>query len=930
LGNATSVKGNIADSSPFQHPYEGDLAPRYEDPNGQSIGVKAPGGTIIRVSLDGSKTETVAGGIRNAYDIAFDTKGNLFFHDSDMETDMGTTWYRPTMIFNVAAGGDYGWRSGWAKFPQHFIDQVPPVVETGRGSPSGAALYQHINFPLRYQGAIFFADWAEGSIVSMRTESEGAGLVGEVKTFVTGKPMNVCDVAVDPFGALCFCTGGRGTEGGVYRITWKGKIPDVMKQYDSDIARVIRQPQPSSAWGRQQIARLRRQIGDGWNDSITGVAMESRNPNDYRIRAMDLMMLYGPQPTNEFLSEVANDTDPDIRAAVARLCGASEKSRTITKLITSFLSDGNAMVRRIAGESALRLRIDPPIDTLIPMLNSYDRMEALVARRMLERIPVESWSEKILATDETRVFIQGATAMMIAAPTLERSYQVLARVSSFMDGFVNDADFIDMMRTAQLALVQGKVDPTKIPAFAQRIGTEFPSGNSIINQELTRLLAYLKNGQLDGRLEEYLASDETPNLDKLHVAMLMQTIGRTLPSQSKISIIKTLEELKSSADESTDIAYVSRAIRDITSTIDIDQLPIILENGAEWTDAMLASLFLMPQQLDWATVNQIQKIDMAIADKEGDTIDHLRTGIIAILAQSGDEDSMKYLRQMWEVEPERRSEISLGLAQSPGGENWGYLVSSLESLDDQTGAEVLGQLVSVSRRPRDAKHYRNVIAMGYRLRQSGLTPTVRLLEHWSGTERPNDGKAWKETLDDWKKWYEVTFPTAEPVATGLDDAESSMSTMKVLEMLDQLNSADANRGRMIFQSANCSKCHRSEGVGNAIGPEITKLANRMSRREMIEAIVNPNAHVADRYRSDIILLTDGRQIEGMTARDSDNSIVVLLENGDRVRYQADEIDAIKASETSPMPAGSLDGMSPQEIGDLLEFIGGGDRTAKRM
>ena len=310
LGNGTSVINKVADTSPFRHPYEGDLVARYEDPNGQSVGVKAPGGTIIRCTLDGKTVETVAGGIRNAYDMVFDSRNNLFFHDSDMETDMGTTWYRPTMIFNVAAGGDYGWRSGWAKFPQHFIDQVPAVVETGRGSPTGAILYQHINFPLRYQGAMFFADWAKGSIVSMRTENQGAGLVGEVKTFVTGKPLNVCDLAVDPFGALCFCTGGRGTEGGVYRITWKGDIPEAMKQFDSDIARVIRQPQPNSAWGRQQIASLRRKIGDDWNETITGVAAETRNPTDYRIRAMDLMVLYGPTPTLPFCRESRKTATP--------------------------------------------------------------------------------------------------------------------------------------------------------------------------------------------------------------------------------------------------------------------------------------------------------------------------------------------------------------------------------------------------------------------------------------------------------------------------------------------------------------------------------------------------------------------------------------------------------------------------------------------
>ena len=924
LGNATSVKGRIFGASPFKHAYEGDLVPRFEDPNGQSVGVKSPGGTIIRTTLDGKRVEVIAGGIRNAYDLAFDTRGHLFFHDSDMETDMGNSWYRPTMIFEAVAGGDFGWRSGWAKFPMHFLDQTPPVVETGRGSPTGVALYQHINFPLRYQGALFFADWSEGRILSMRTETRGAGIVGEVKTFATGTPMNICDLAVDPFGALSFCTGGRGTDGGVYRITWKGQVPDEMQNYDSDVARVIRQPQPNSAWGRQQIAKLRRQIGNEWNDSIMGVATESRNPIEYRIRALDLMVLYGPAPNTDFLQTMAGDSDPEVRAAVARMCGVVDNS---DKLIVSLLSDGNAMVRRMAAESALRQKVRPSVDSLIPMLKSYDRNEALVARRLLERIPSFEWMEKILSSTEPRVFTQGAAALVIANPSLANSYKVLARISGLMDGFVNDADFVDLLRVAELAMVRGNVDPAKIPAFSKKIAAEFPSGNSLINHELTRLLAYMKNGQLDGRLEAYLASEDTPDADKLQVATMMHTIGRTLSPESKISIIKTLEEQKNSAGPDVDVAYMRRSIREITSAIEVQQISTILENGDQWTDAALATMFLLPRQLNVQTVDQIKQIDQAIKGREGESIEHLRTGIIAVMAQSGDASSTEYLRQLWEQEPERRSEISLGLAQQPNGDNWAYLVSSLDTLDDMTSAEVLGQLVSVRRRPRDAKYYQTVISLGYRLRDRGIGQTVRLLEHWSGTDLPEQGKSWKTILNDWKKWYETTFPDGEPIVTGDEVAINKISTGDVLDKLDLVHSSNPMRGQTVFQSANCAKCHRCSGTGNAIGPELTNLASRFSTREMVDAIVNPNAHVADRYRASILQLEDGRQIEGMAATDTDDSVVVLMANGDRIRFESEEIENMKEVATSPMPSGSIDDLSAQQISDLLSFMGDVTRTA---
>ena len=925
LGNATSVKGRIFGSSPYKHPYEGDLLPRFEDPNGQSAGVKAPGGTIIRCTLEGKRVEVVAGGIRNAYDLVFNPEGLLFFHDSDMETDRGTNWYRPTMIFDAVAGGDFGWRSGWAKFPMHFLDQVPPVAKTGRGSPSGAVLYQHINFPMRYQGAMFFADWSEGRILSMRTKTEGAGVAGQVETFVTGKPMNVCDLAVDPFGALCFCTGGRGTNGGVFRITWKGQVPDAMEDYDSEIARVIRQPQPKSAWGRQKIAGLRRELGAEWNSAIVGVANQSQNPTEFRVRALDLMVLYGPKPSTDFLATIANDNDETVRAAVARMCGGVDNS---DKLIVKLLSDDNAMVRRMAAESAMRQKVKPPLEALIPMLRTYDKNESLVARRVLERIPSYEWSQKLLASKENRVVIQAAAALMIADPSLNNSYKVLARISKLMDGFVNDADFVDMLRVCELAMSHGDVDPAKIPAFSMKLASEFPSGNSMINQELIRLLAYLKNANLGGRLETYLTSDDTPAMGKYHAAMMMQSMGRTLPAETKFAIIKSLEELKNDAGSDSDVAYMRRAIREVASTVSADQIPAILEKGDQWTDATLAVLFLLPQQLDQETLSQLISIDTAIKDRDGESVEQLRTGIVAVLSQQDDQQSMAYLRTMWENEPTRRSEVSLGLAESPDGDNWSYLVSSLDELDDSTGNEVLAKLASVRRRPREADHYRDVISLGYRLREDGIVQTVQLLELWSGQQVDVEGKPWRKVMDQWRQWYKTNYPDGEPVVTGDETSGNSKSINAYLDELEAIVAADPMHGQMIFRTANCAKCHRCNGTGNAIGPELTNLASHYSTREIVEAIVNPDAHVADRYQTSVIQLTDGREITGMTAKEADGSLVVLMPNGDRIRYSSDEVEASRKVAKSPMPAGSINQLSPQQLGDLLRFMGDTPQTAK--
>ena len=83
-------------------------------------------------------------------------------------------WYRPTRLNHVIPGAEFGWRSGWAKWPDYFADSLPPVVELGRGSPAGIEVYNHFMFPQRYHNALFVCDWSRGRILAIRTKPHGA------------------------------------------------------------------------------------------------------------------------------------------------------------------------------------------------------------------------------------------------------------------------------------------------------------------------------------------------------------------------------------------------------------------------------------------------------------------------------------------------------------------------------------------------------------------------------------------------------------------------------------------------------------------------------------------------------------------------------------------------------------------------------------
>jgi putative heme-binding domain-containing protein len=220
-GNNTLVPP-LASSRVPPHWSEDHLLPRMADAGGHMKGVLAPGGVVYRVSQDGQKWEMIANGFRNIYDAAFNREGELFTYDADMEWDMGTPWYRPTRICHVTSGAEFGWRNGSGKWPAYLPDSLPGILEMGPGSPTGVTFGYGARFPKRYRDALFAADWTFGRIYAVHLGPAGGSYKGEAEVFLSGVPLPVTDMVVNPLdGALYFITGGWRIQTGLYRVVYE-------------------------------------------------------------------------------------------------------------------------------------------------------------------------------------------------------------------------------------------------------------------------------------------------------------------------------------------------------------------------------------------------------------------------------------------------------------------------------------------------------------------------------------------------------------------------------------------------------------------------------------------------------------------------------------------------------------------------------------
>lgn len=965
LGNHTDLVDPAVETSPYRVWYDDELqTPKFEDPGGHARGIKAPGGTVVRYNLATKRVERFCGGIRNAYDLAIHPNGGIFTHDSDMESDQGMTWYRPTAVYELASGGEFGWRSGWSKWPEYFVDRLPSVLDTSRGSPTGICVYDHYQFPARYQQAIFSADWSEGRILALTMTREGATYRTRAETFLTGEPLNVTDLEVGPDGGIYFCTGGRGTSGGIYRIRWTGPIPDSINDLGDGIAAAIRQPQLNSAWGRQQVALLKRDIGQEWNDAVVGVAYSPDNPSRYRVRALDLMQLLGPKPSADLLIELSRSPSEDVRIKTTTMLGqvwadtsrqqdssdeaqatseedidpnqlAMENHSKIQRRLGELLDDPDPMVRRKACESLVQIGGVVQPDAILPLLSDQDAFLATAARRLLESEAMSTsltdsdWNS-LLNNRNSRIVVQSALAYVTSQPSRQNSIQVIDRIHRRMQDFVSDRDFGDLLRVAEVAILRGGLEPNDIPAFREQIAREFPTGESRINRELIRLAVHLQCPEVASTAIAYL-NGPSPLADRVFTAMHLSFLRYEWTPAQRHEIIKFLEQANTTNLGSSVPLYIMQTTNRFAEGMSFDEAKIFVSDGEQWPNAALAGLYKFPSNLSDQEIRLLTQLDRKIdqSGAEADAFKRLKTGITAVLAQCGQPEAMEYLREAWRRSPDRRAMIALGLSQSPNEENWNYCIQSLSSLEPDVAPDVLAAIYAVDLAPQDPEVLRQLILLGKRmlLARQPIQKVDELLQLWTqaGLDVESDTRnaSDERIMNQWTDWFATNYPNQLPAQLPEISDEDRWTYDEIEQFLIGDDRGDPSRenGLLAFNKAQCNSCHRFDGRGPSIGPDLTNSHRRYSRQEFLESVLFPSHVISNQYQTSRILTVDGQSYNGMALKNANGTITLRDSSLNETVIPEEDIDELSPSQISLMPRGLLNELSLDEIRDLMCYVG---------
>lgn len=342
-GNHTKLPKGLEPNSPHKNYQEELLLPRQWDANGHAVGILAPGGHILRTDPEGKKWELMLAGFRNTYDFDFNPDGEIFGFDSDMEWDWGLPWYRPTRIIHCIPGGEYGWRSGSAKWPEYYAESLPPVVNIGLGSPTGVKFGTKSNFPEKYRKALFAFDWSYGRIFAVHLKPDGASYSGNFEVFLQGKPLNLTDLEFGKDGAMYFITGGRGTQSGLYRVSYGGPKPKRIAKTKEDI-------EAEKAGAKARATRRALEAFYGKQDpKAVDFAWPYLGSSD-RFLSYAARIAIEWQPVSEWKDRAIIETNPaaalNALLSLAR-CGAKDTQRDLLMALKKFPLDSLSVTQKL-------------------------------------------------------------------------------------------------------------------------------------------------------------------------------------------------------------------------------------------------------------------------------------------------------------------------------------------------------------------------------------------------------------------------------------------------------------------------------------------------------------------------------------------------------------------------------------------------------
>ena len=840
----------------------------------------------LRVNRDGTQFEVIADRQRNNYETCLNAFGNMFTSDNDDDGNRGSR------VIWVMDGGKYGYHT--PNSPRHWGEEVPgnvpKLVGTGNGSPCGIMVYEGDLLPKEYFGSLFESDAGTRQVNFFPLTRDGASFRTDYKVFLASDDpwFRPVDSATAPDGSVFVADwydGGVGghnfrdqTTGRIYRVFPKSKPPEPKRFDFSDstgLMAALRSPNVAAqdAARRSMIAQPRSPVGRSGQMNIRQILYMMSLPENQpvHVKARLMWVLQGGLG-DATIVPFLKDGDPRIREQAVRMLGRDVRE------------NGKVEYKDVSAKQP------PPatahLAALLPLADDPDagvRRELILALRNVATADAGSALRKLAQAwdGQDRWYLE---ALGLALDKRESEY-----VARLFDGeLYGDLDLDRAGSASDVALppyfpvdrnesyIPVGTKPLPASALSKTLGLAWRLHRGEVLPLLSRVMPKLSSPEMQQSIDDVLAQMRDPQ-----TAVVLATLAAKADDPArKRQILSTLGR---KLDTSWRAAQKNPVVVELTESS--------LKNPALRLEAvMLAAATEDPRYIPAL---------IALVGEKGAN-EELKAVAVESVAKIIDPRVKDFLVSL--IEATRDQKVGNPSAEAA--------VRSLVRAEDPRA-----RLVSILQGPYPLGIRREALRNFASLNDGG----DKLLALAKQGNIPADLKTEVTTVLNTHPDRRVRDQAATVVP--LPKTRGGTPLPPFFELVRREGKADKGREVFFRTGANrCGNCHRVQGQGQWIGPDLSTIGFKYGRDELVRSILNPSAAIGYNFRALTVALTDGRVLTGLPVEDSAERLVLKTADGQRLSLRPDQIEDRKTSDVSLMPEGLAETLTDSELIDLLTFL----------
>ena len=850
-------------------------------------------GGVLRCNPDGSGFEVYAHGLRNVQELAFDQFGNLFGVDNDADN----AGERERFV-HIVKGMDAGWRCNYQYRGEDFnpwMDQricvpwhagqpayiVPPISHSIDG-PAGFAFNPGTALSQEYHNYFFLTGAPGGKQIAFQLQRHDDSF-RMINEHSIGDGLPIVGINFGP-------------DGGLYGVDWGGGYPLNQKGavWKIDV------PDAATSPIRQQVKDLLARKFDGESSSFV-VELLSHADQRVRLKAQfELVSRVGAGTIKLRLLINASRPDQPQLARIHAVWTLGQIARAgdtdAVETLTNLLADEDAQIvvqslRTIAdlpnydGRKLLQSLQHPDSQVRFLALSAFGEHPAVDAvPTLIQLADTIKLQQTYLRFGLARALSACATAEQLRGLNNADSGEVIqlaAVVALRMKGDPAVADFLasanpHVATEAARAIHDDFSIVAALPDLAKALEICADKPDALVRRSIN---ANFRLGRTEdaNRVADFAATNASAEMRLVALNALQDWVTPSVLDRV------TGRHRDFSADErrlnkSELASRISRLMQSRDARISARALAAAAALKIKVADKALVSLIRSENASD----TRLQAFNALVAQNSG-LLDQLTPELLT------------------DVDPILR-------------------IRALELSAERSPATIVSYIRKALQTSRDLNERQNAIRLLADVGTDASDETiVELLQQAS---EPKNNSVRLEIIEAAKKRADEN-PAIQELLTDFDTNRQAASESDVTAAFSEcFEGGSRRRGETLFRThlaAQCIRCHRVGKEGSNVGPPLDDVATRRDLKHILRAIIAPSADIDQKYRSQIVVLSSGKTVQGLLVKKNKDSMTLADTKGKQIEIQLDDVEESIEQKTSIMPD-MKKVLTRRDIRDLMAYL----------